>query len=190
MGKAAVVVGGFIVLALIFLFFGYGPGKCWVNITGELGCEWKPVASPQSAPDNAAVPPSREADPVDPSETTPPPRNNTGAFRAWNYDTNGDGVYDATGYDTDLNGRVNSMLYYRSDEPNGRLFGFDTQEDGFIDHWGFDTKGTGRPDTWAWDSNMNGAYDTWAWDTDANGRSDLTGYDPNEDRVIDRYERV
>lgn len=107
--------------------------------------------------------------------------------RYWNYDFNHDGYLDAVYFDTDLNGRVNQQLLYDSTQPNGKVWCYDTNEDGVIDFWGWDKNNDNIVETWGWDLNHNNVFDCWTADYNGDGMADGYSYDDNEDGVIDRY---
>lgn len=107
--------------------------------------------------------------------------------RYWSYDSNFDGVADYGAYDTNLNGFIDQWLYYRSDQPNGIVYGFDSDENGIIEVWGWDTNGDKMTNMWGWDYNYDGKTDTWGWDRNRNGIYDLVGWDTDWDGLIDSW---
>jgi class 3 adenylate cyclase len=107
--------------------------------------------------------------------------------RYWSYDSNYDGVPDYGGYDMNLNGRIDQWLYYRSEQPNGVVYGFDSDENGVIEVWGWNTDNDQLVDMWGWDNSGDGRTDTWGWDKNRNNVYDLYGYDIDWDNVIDYY---
>lgn len=107
--------------------------------------------------------------------------------RYWDTDNNSDGVIDTRYFDTDLNGRTNQYLSFDYTQPNGKIWCYDTNEDGYTDFWGWDMNGDNRVETWGWDMNKNNVFDTWGADYNGDGFADYYSYDDNEDGVIDRY---
>lgn len=107
--------------------------------------------------------------------------------RYWSYDSNLDGVDDYGAYDTNLNGYIDQWLYYRSDQPNGIAYGFDSDEDGIIEAWGWDTNGDKKTNLWGWDNNGDNRTDTWGWDRNRNSKYDLIGWDTDWDGLIDSW---
>lgn len=107
--------------------------------------------------------------------------------RYWDYDLNGDGTIDTRYFDTDLDGRINQTLVFDYTQPNGKIWCYDTNQDGYMDFWGWDKNNDGRVDTWGWDMNRNNIFDTWGADYNGDGLVDGYSYDDNEDGIVDRW---
>lgn len=93
-----------------------------------------------------------------------------------------DGSYQGAGYDTDGDGRVDTMMLDENGDGRVDAYAYDRDGDGHFELVSRDTNLDGRIDTLAIDYNDNGVPDKIVFDTDYDGQYDAVRYpDPETD---------